>query len=127
MLSSLLTSVMRVCRGEPWHRLRQEDFTQVELEGSPELFALIKEMMRMDPAKRVTAHEIWLHPIVTRAREAMERMLDDARENGTNPFVASPLAGVSSTFLEEILARKVDARLPSRIQAGGDHAMDLSP
>ena len=35
-------------RGSAWHRLRQEDFSQVGLEGSPELLGARQNMMRMD-------------------------------------------------------------------------------
>ena len=40
-------------RGEAWHRLRREDFSQVELDASPELWDLLKSMMRAAPALRI--------------------------------------------------------------------------
>lgn len=93
------------CRGDGWHRLRQEDFSQMDLDGSPELFALIKSMMRTDPARRLDVQAICDHAVVSRARAAMERTYDEAKRDGTSVFAASPLAGVSNTFLEEILGR----------------------
>jgi mitosis inhibitor protein kinase SWE1 len=92
-------------RGEPWHRLRQEDFGQVDLDSSPELLQLIQSMMRTDPVLRLDTHSICAHPIVTRARIAMERCYADAKANRTSVFAASPLAGVTESFLEDILGR----------------------
>jgi mitosis inhibitor protein kinase SWE1 len=104
----------RVCvlRGEPWQRLRQEDFAQVDLDGlSAELVGVIREMMRTEPAVRMTVRAVWTHPVVARAREAMRRAEAEARANGTTLFAASPLAGDGEGFLEELLGH-------------GDAAMD---
>ncbi|KAI0057989.1 hypothetical protein BV25DRAFT_1811559 [Artomyces pyxidatus] len=91
-------------QGEPWHRLRRDDFSQVDLpeDTSAELVALIRNMMRADPALRVDATGVWSHPVVARTRSAMERMLADA---DASPFAASPLAGVPDGFIEEILGQ----------------------
>ncbi|KAH7913486.1 hypothetical protein BJ138DRAFT_625398 [Hygrophoropsis aurantiaca] len=109
-------------RGDGWHRLRQEDFSQVDLDGSPELFELIKGMMRMDPARRLDIDAICRHPVVSRARAAMERMHAEAKALGTPLFGASPLASVQDTFLEQILGRRTTSYRHS-----DDYAMDLSP
>ncbi|TFK54108.1 hypothetical protein OE88DRAFT_1805907 [Heliocybe sulcata] len=110
-------------QGESWHMLRQEDFRQVDMEDSPELFSLMKAMMRTDPAVRLTIGEVWAYPIVVRARRAMERMEAEARREGRDVFCASPLAAVRDGFLEEILER--------RVLIGDDDddevAMDMSP
>ena len=89
----------------------------MDLDGSPELFALIKSMMRTDPARRVDVQAVCGHPVVSRAGVAMERRYEQAKREGTSLFAASPLAGVANTFLEEILERLGD----------GCDAMDLSP
>lgn len=108
-------------RGEAWHRLRREDFSQVELEEeSEELVGLIKQMMRTDPASRITARGIYEHSVVARARAAMEKMMDDARRDGRSEFVGSPLASVPEGFLEEILGR---AWMRT---GGGEWEMDMS-
>ncbi|KAI0046235.1 kinase-like protein [Auriscalpium vulgare] len=88
-------------QGAPWHRLRQDDLSQVEMpdDTSPELVRLIRAMMRADPAARVDARGVWADPVVARARRAMERM------RGGGAFAASPLARAGDGFLEEILAR----------------------
>jgi mitosis inhibitor protein kinase SWE1 len=88
----------------------------MNLDGSPELFALIKSMMRMDPTRRIDVQTVCGHPVVSRARAAMERRYEECKREGTSVFAASPLAGVSSTFLEDILKRSHDC-----------DAMDLSP
>jgi mitosis inhibitor protein kinase SWE1 len=83
--------------------LRQEDFMQVDVPTSRELFDLIKHMMRMEPGLRISTEDIYLHPVVSRARTAMERIHSAAVATGTSLFAASPLASVSAGFLEEIL------------------------
>jgi mitosis inhibitor protein kinase SWE1 len=90
-------------RGEAWHRLRREDFSQVDLERSPELLRLIQHMMRRDPTLRIDIHAVYGHPVVARARARMEQMYSAARAAGSSVFVASPLASVAEGFLEEIL------------------------
>lgn len=102
------TNIVVPDQGDGWHRLRQEDFSQMDLDGSPELFALIRSMMRTDPARRVDVQAVCAHAVVSRARAAMERTYEEAKRNGTSLFAASPLAGVSDTFLEEILGRDCD-------------------
>ncbi|KAJ7045667.1 kinase-like domain-containing protein [Mycena alexandri] len=58
-------------QGEAWLRLRREDYSQVELDDMPELFGLIRGMMRTAPAQRLAVEGICGHPIVARAREWM--------------------------------------------------------
>lgn len=92
-------------RGEAWHRLRGEDFSQVDLEDSPELLELIQQMMRTDPSLRIGVHAVYNHPVVSRARLNMERAYAAAKRQGTPVFAASPLASVSAGFMDEILGR----------------------
>ncbi|KAG0701357.1 hypothetical protein DFH29DRAFT_927493 [Suillus ampliporus] len=99
------TNIVVPDQGDGWHRLRQEDFSQMDLDGSPELFGLIKSMMRTDPCRRVDVQGVWGHPVVSRARSAMDRMYEEAKRDGSSVFAASPLGGVSNTFLDEILGR----------------------
>ena len=58
-------------RGEAWHRLRREDFSQVELDASAELWELLKSMMRAAPALRIGIALVDTHPVVVRARRAI--------------------------------------------------------
>ena len=88
-------------RGEAWHRLRREDFSQVQFEASSELWELLKSMMRAAPALRIGIALVDTHPVVVRARRAMERM----RSQYGSVFGASPLGAVSDGFLDEILGR----------------------
>ncbi|OBZ68042.1 Mitosis inhibitor protein kinase wee1 [Grifola frondosa] len=85
--------------GEAWHRLRQEDFSQVELEASTELWELLRSMMRTSPALRIDIALVDTHPVVVRARRGMEQM----RARGGAVFGASPLGAVPAGFLDEIL------------------------
>ncbi|KAE9394907.1 kinase-like protein [Gymnopus androsaceus JB14] len=90
-------------QGEAWHRLRQEDFSQVDLEDSPQLLRLVQQMMRTNPSLRVGINGVYNHPIVARARAKMEQAHATAVRTGTSLFVASPLASVSEDFLPAIL------------------------
>lgn len=58
-------------------------------------------MMRAAPALRIGIQLVDTHPVVMRARHAMERM----REQHGAVFGASPLGAVPGGFLDEILAR----------------------
>ncbi len=73
-------------------------------------------MMRMDPTLRIDVHAICAHPVISRARVAMDRTYAEAVANGTSVFAASPLASGPDGFLDEILRRRVL----------DDGAMDLS-
>ncbi|KAF9051208.1 hypothetical protein BDZ89DRAFT_1057063 [Hymenopellis radicata] len=104
-------------QGESWHRLRREDFSQVDLDDSPELLELIRQMMRTDPTSRISMRDICAHAVVRRARSRMDKMYETAKLEGSSLFSASPLASVTDGFLEDILGRDMS----------GGGAMDLSP
>lgn len=113
-------------QGEEWHRLRREDFAQVELAGSPELFGLVRAMMRADPAARLDARAVRDHPVVLRAREAVERDVAACVAEGRELLEASPLGVVAEGFLEEVLGRPIIE--PAFLFAGDEEfEMDLSP
>lgn len=82
-------------RGEEWHILRQEDFSQINIAGgSYELFSLIQKMMRADPAGRPDVRDICEHGVVARARNAMDDALyaiSHSHSEGGDVFPASPL------------------------------------
>lgn len=104
MMLETATNIVVPDQGDGWHRLRQEDFSQVDLSGlSAELIELIRSMMRMDPGKRVEVQMVYDHPVVARARTAMERAHAEALGRGESTFSASPLASVEEGFLREIL------------------------
>jgi mitosis inhibitor protein kinase SWE1 len=132
--SSLLTERPFFCaynRGEPWHRLRQEDFGEVDLDASPELFELIRGMMRADPARRLQIGDVHAHRVVSRARVAMDRQERVLRAHGASVFPASPLGRAEAGFLSEILDRPVGEpaaapHLLRHIEMDDEDAMDLS-
>jgi mitosis inhibitor protein kinase SWE1 len=104
-------------QGEPWHRLRREDLSQVELDGfSPELVQLLLACMRSDPEQRATALEVANHPVVSRARKAMESHALELRMGGRPVFGASALASVPDGWLDAVLG----------YQRRDDDEMDLS-
>lgn len=87
-------------RGEAWHRIRREDFSQIDFdEVSPELVELLKSMLRSDPSLRVDAGIICSHPVVVRARSSMEAL----RAELGPVFHASALAGAPEGWLNEVL------------------------
>lgn len=90
-------------RGESWHRLRQEDFSQVDWQGSEQLLELVQAMMRTDPERRPTVKEVCAHGVVARARGEMEVLYERAKREGSSVFAASPLASVPEGFLGRIL------------------------
>ncbi|KAE9387925.1 kinase-like protein, partial [Gymnopus androsaceus JB14] len=90
-------------QGEAWHRLRQEDFSQVDLVDSPQLLRLVQQMMQTNPSLRVGINGVYSHPVVAQARAKMEQAHATAVRTGTSLFVASPLASVSEDFLPAIL------------------------
>ena len=98
-----LIAIPHFRRGESWHRLRHEDFVQVDFNGvSPELVQLIKSMMRSEPALRIDASLVCAHPVITGARRGMEKL----RKDLGNVFGASALAGAKEGWLEDILGWK---------------------
>jgi mitosis inhibitor protein kinase SWE1 len=117
-ISYVLIRCSLVCRGDAWHRIRHEDFRQVDLSAlSVELVELLKSMLRNDPALRVDAALIRVHPVITRARVSMEL----AREALGSNFLSSALAGAPPGWLTSILG------YPDEWDGTeDDEAMDLS-
>ncbi|KAF6760196.1 other/WEE protein kinase [Ephemerocybe angulata] len=103
------SNIMVPDQGESWHRLRQEDFSQVDWHGSSQLLELVRQMMRTDPEQRVTIGMVVGHEV------QMEEMQRVAREEEGNLFDASALGRVPEGFLAEILGGEE-----------GDYSMDLS-
>jgi len=104
-------------QGEPWHRLRQDDFSQVDFgAASGALVGLIRRMMRSEPSKRIDAVGLYTHAVIVRTRAAMDRAREAAA--GGAVFVASPLAPVPEGFLDEILVGDGGS-------VGVDEAMDV--
>ncbi|KAI0645348.1 hypothetical protein C8Q79DRAFT_964213 [Trametes meyenii] len=108
-------------QGEAWHRLRREDFSQVELEVSGELWELLKSMMRAAPALRIGIVDVDTNAVVVRARRAMERM----RGQWGPVFGASPLGTVPDGFLDDILGRVRRSEGLLEDDDGDDWDMDM--
>ncbi|KAH9062337.1 hypothetical protein EDB87DRAFT_1559298 [Lactarius vividus] len=112
--------------GDPWHRLRHDDLSPADLstDTSPELRALIAALLCANPAARIDSAAVCAHPVVVRTRAAMERLLEEALRAGERPFAASPLAGVPTGFLEEVLSH---SREPTAVVTDADasDAMDV--
>ncbi|CAE6421274.1 unnamed protein product [Rhizoctonia solani] len=98
--------------GEPWHKLRNDDLSDVELDGfSPELVDFIATMMRRDLSRRPTMEEACAHGCITRTHAQMMRAIENAKKPGAGPtdvFRASPFGSEGPAFLEEVLGRAND-------------------
>ncbi|CCM00272.1 uncharacterized protein FIBRA_02302 [Fibroporia radiculosa] len=98
------TNVVVPDQGESWHRLRREDFSQVDsglASLSADLRQLLRSMMRTEPAQRAHIGLVATNPVVLRARAAMEGV----RAAEGDVFAASPLGAGGKEFLEDILHR----------------------
>jgi len=104
MILETASNILVPDQGEAWHRLRNEDFSQVDLEHhSSMLVDLIRQMMRTDPTQRLTSAEVESYSPVGRARSRMEVLRLELSAQGRNSWGASPLASVPPGFLEEVL------------------------
>jgi mitosis inhibitor protein kinase SWE1 len=85
-----------VFRGSPWHKLRHEDFSEIDVDNeSGSLFEVIKGMMRKEVAKRMTIEQVYWQQEVRDARErmgAMREKLVSLGCDGASLFGASALA-----------------------------------
>jgi len=83
--------------GEPWHSLRRNDFSAIEMpEESRCLFRLVQHMMDSDPGSRPSVEWLVEFGPVRRAREWMGGQRARAIEEGwsvAEMFASSPLAG----------------------------------
>lgn len=96
------TNIVVPDQGDAWHRIRHDDFSQIDFADiSTELIELLKGMMRSDPDLRLDAGMVCSHPVIVRARLAM----DDFRKELGPVFQASALAGAPGGWLEDILGR----------------------
>ncbi|CUA75330.1 mitosis inhibitor protein kinase SWE1 [Rhizoctonia solani] len=98
--------------GEPWHKLRSDDLSDVELDGfSPELIDFIAAMMRRDLSRRPTMQDACAHGCIARTHTLMTRAIENAKKPGAGPtdvFRASPFGSEGPAFLEEVLGRAND-------------------
>ncbi|KAG8785435.1 hypothetical protein FRC15_001348 [Serendipita sp. 397] len=90
--------------GTPWHKLRHEDFDDVNLEGtSAVLVRLIRGLMRTDPTKRLTIDQVCGASIVGRARTWMNAKRAEAKRGGRSAIFGSPLAEEGAGFVKDVL------------------------
>lgn len=93
--------------GEPWHKLRKDDFTAIDIpEESWLLFKLIQKMMHSDHRQRPEIEWVSRYGPVRRAREWMASRtvaLIEQGATGTELFACSPLGGEEEGVLALIL------------------------
>ncbi|KAG8900682.1 hypothetical protein FRB99_005819 [Tulasnella sp. 403] len=116
--------------GEPWHRLRHDDFLEVCLTGLSDIIVgFIKDMMRSDHTARPDVNQINSLDAIVRTRELMKRNRLGIRDSSGKMFRASAFATEPSTFLVEVLGAEVVASIrpaplaPAKLTHPGD-AMD---
>ncbi|KAG8834703.1 hypothetical protein FRC17_007609 [Serendipita sp. 399] len=90
--------------GTPWHKLRQENFDDVNLDGtSAVLVRFIRGLMRTDPTKRLTIDQVCGASIVGRARTWMNAKRAEAKRAGRSAIFGSPLAEEEAGFVKKVL------------------------
>ncbi|KAI9510110.1 hypothetical protein F5148DRAFT_1282301 [Russula earlei] len=111
--------------GEPWHRLRKDDLSQVDFptDTSRELRELLMALLRSNAGARMDSGGVCAHPVVARTRAAMERLMEEAQRAGEPSFAASPLASVPVGFLAEVLGH--DPTAVTAIERGAEDVMDV--
>jgi mitosis inhibitor protein kinase SWE1 len=91
-------------RGSPWHKLRKEDFSDVQFEGTSRvLVQFIRDLMRTDPAKRLTIEQVCSGSVVGRARDWMNSKRAEAAKEGRSVILGSALAEEERGFVQRVL------------------------
>ena len=112
--------------GDPWHRLRNDDFSEVNLEGfTYTLVSFIARMMKRDPALRPTVQDIQESSMIVKTRAAMKRNLDEVLAKGGKPFRASAFATELPSFMDEVLG-PFERRNVVKAPFASNNQMDLS-
>ncbi|KAG8701323.1 hypothetical protein FRC08_004141 [Ceratobasidium sp. 394] len=118
MLLECATNIIVPAMCEPWHKLRNDDFSDVDLDGfSPELVSLVSSMMWREAGQRPSMALVYAHGSIVGAEALMTRAIENARASATEAtdvFRASPFGSDGPAFLEEVLGR------------GRDESMDTS-
>ncbi|KAG9119816.1 hypothetical protein FRC07_004967 [Ceratobasidium sp. 392] len=106
------TNIIVPAMGEPWHKLRNDDFSDVDLDGfSPELISVISGMMRREAGQRPSMALVCAHECIVRTEAIMTRAIESARASATEAtgvFRASPFGSEGPAFLEEVLGHSRD-------------------
>ena len=69
--------MLAISRGDPWHRLRNQDLSDVELEGlSATLINLIEHLMAPKPFDRPLIDQVCAHDIILKCRSLMLRNIE---------------------------------------------------
>src|ERR1700694_2282681 len=80
MLFGHLLTGCALYRGDPWHRLRNQDFSDVDLEGlTPTLVDLIVLLMSPEPTQRPLIDQVCAHDVVIKTRSLMLRNIEAVR------------------------------------------------
>lgn len=89
--------------------LRNDNFSAVDFAPSgfqprsTQLIDFIMDAMRSKHTSRLTSRQVYDHPVITRARNAMSNKLTHAISYGLSVFSAGPLGGEPETFLTKTL------------------------
>ena len=113
--------------GPAWHKLRSNDFSDVDLTRlSPPLVQLLQAMLDQSPEERATIEQVQQHPVVSTLHTLLFASLEII-QNGREGEEAPPLLGATiaeaNSFLHDIFA----AAYPSQSSHGhdADDSMDL--
>ncbi|CDZ98299.1 myt1 kinase [Phaffia rhodozyma] len=94
MLLEIATNIIVPANDEPWHALRSDDFSDVDLTPlSPALVDVITLCMRANPGERPGIADLVGHPMVARARSGKEALVPEPET-----FINMVLTGSSETI-----------------------------
>lgn len=140
-----LMHVFIVHRGEPWSRLRQHDFSDVDLSGlTPTLVDMLTRLMHPKPSQRPLIDQVCGHDMVMKCRSIMLQNIEavrrasaalitsaapqerDAAREAANValFRASAMGTEPESFLQELFNGSA-ANSPQPLDE--DDAMDTEP
>lgn len=113
--------------GPAWHKLRSNDFSDVDLTRlSPPLVQLLHGMLNHSPEDRATIAQVQQHPVISTLHALLNASLDLLR-TGCEGQMAPPLLGATvaeaDSFLSEIFA--VAYASQSSTEGHADDSMDL--
>lgn len=118
--------------GPSWHKLRSNDFSDVDLSRlSPPLVSLIAIMLEKSPDHRISIFDVQSHSVVSSIHAMLLDSLRLAEEGSSTPAMKGATAEEGPTFMEQVFAiaypasSTPPATIPSITTASAEVGMDL--
>ncbi|GAK67829.1 kinase-like protein [Moesziomyces antarcticus] len=101
--------------GEPWQKLRRDDFSDVDLSAlSGPLLRVLTRLLCSDPEQRATMDEISALPTVACVRSIMSRGLSASEMDQLPEFTESSTSGSLSGLAESVSGHSIPSELSTR-------------